>query len=632
MGVAPAPGASDRRAEWRARLCRHAPFGQMAPASVDALLDAACPVDIAAGQTVFGPGDGVATRLWWIEDGAVSGLPAGARDGGFLLEAGEMFPAAAVLARRPVTSVYRACQPLRGLAFDADTVRRVAATDAVLADFMNRRLQHLLALSVAQTTWAGAGQVLEQQPFESPLSALPRRAPVAVAPGALLHEALSLMHQRRVGSVLALDAQGAAVGILTRGDLLPKIALREPPPDMRRTPVKALMTEPVLTLDIGQSVQEALLLMSRADIRHLPLTENGRVVSIVSEHDLFSLQRRSLRQIGAGLRSAGDVASLRTLAPEVRAWARQLLAQGVAARTLVPLVSHLNDLLTQRLVTLLAADHGLDLTRACWVAFGAEGRGEQTIATDQDNGLVLDDAVDDAEHARWMAMARHANDVLDACGYPLCKGGVMAGQPRCCLRQGEWAGHMRLWMTRCEPEDLLAASTCFDLRPLAGNATLAAPLRALVVDEAPRHTRFLRLLAESLMRLRPALNWHGGVAAEAGDAAQEWVDLKLRGSFVFVGAGRFFALAHGIDATTTRDRLLQAGTALGAAERERQTWAGAFEALQMLRLRAQVQAPGAENPNRLDLRTLDDIDRRLLKEALRVARQLQQRIALDWLR
>jgi CBS domain-containing protein len=191
---------------------------------------------------------------------------------------------------------------------------------------------------------------------------------------------------------------------------------------------------------------------------------------------------------------------------------------------------------------------------------------------------------------------------------------------------------MRLWMTRCEPEDLLAASTCFDLRPLVGNAALAAPLRALVVEEAPRHTRFLRLLAESLMRLRPALNWHGGVAAEAGDAGQEWVDLKLRGSFVFVGAGRFFALAHGIDATTTRDRLLQAGAALGAAERERQTWAGAFEALQMLRLRAQIQAPGAENPNRIDLRTLDDIDRRLLKEALRVARQLQQRIALDWLR
>jgi CBS domain-containing protein len=110
------------------------------------------------------------------------------------------------------------------------------------------------------------------------------------------------------------------------------------------------------------------------------------------------------------------------------------------------------------------------------------------------------------------------------------------------------------------------------------------------------------------------------------------VDLKLHGSAVFVDAARFFALARGVDAATTRERLLQAGAALGAAERERETWAGAFEVLQMLRLRVQIDTPGAEHPNRIDLRALHDLDRRLLKEALRVARQLQQRIALDWLR
>jgi CBS domain-containing protein len=518
------------------------------------------------------------------------------------------------------------------LEFDADTVLGIVAADPVLADFMNRRLQHVLALSVGQAQAAYASQALAQQSFESPLTALPRRTPVAVGPGATLHEALALMQARGVGSVLALDEQGAALGILTRHDLLPRIALREPPLDIRRTPATALMNAPVHTLDIHQTVQDAALLMSRAGIRHVPLTEHGRVVSLVSERDLFALQRRSLRQLGSALRAAPDPDALRALAPEIRAFARQLLAQGVSARALTQLVSHLNDLLVQRLVTLLAQAHGLDLARACWVAFGSEGRGEQTIATDQDNGLVLDDAVDAAEHARWRVMAQQANEALDACGYPLCKGGIMAGQPACCLRQRDWAARFAHWMAQGEPEDLLAASIYFDLRAIAGAEALAAPLRALIAEGAPRHPRFLRLLAENSLRLKPALNWHGGVATEAGDAGQQWVDLKLHGSAVFVDAARFFALARGVDAATTRERLLQAGAALGAAERERETWAGAFEVLQMLRLRVQIDTPGAEHPNRIDLRALHDLDRRLLKEALRVARQLQQRIALDWLR
>jgi CBS domain-containing protein len=603
----------------------------MAPASMDALLATARCVERAAGQAVTSPDDGIACKLWWIRRGSVSGLPEGATAGGFQVEAGEMFPIGAVLGRRPVVSVYRAVETVELLEFDAEAVLRVVATDPVLADFMNRRLQHVLALSVAQAQSSHASQVLAQQSFESPLSALPRRVPVAVGPGATLHEALALMQARAVGSVLALDAQGLALGILTRHDLLAKLALREPPLDIRHTPAAALMNEPVHTLDIGHTVQDAVLLMVRAGIRHLPLTEHGRVVSLVSERDLFALQRRSLRQLGDALRTASDAAALRALATEVRAFAQQLLAQGVSARALTQLISHLNDLLVQRLVTLLSQAHGLDLARACWVAFGSEGRGEQTIATDQDNGLVLDDAVDDAEHARWLAMAQQANEALDACGYPLCKGGIMAGRPACCLRQRDWAARFAHWMAQGEPEDLLAASIYFDLRPIAGHHALAAPLRALIAEGAPRHPRFLRLLAENSLRLRPALNWHGGVATEAGDAGQQWVDLKLHGSAVFVDAARFFTLARGINAATTRERLLQAGAALGAAERERETWAGAFEVLQMLRLRVQIDTPGAEHPNRIDLRALHHIDRRLLKEALRVARQLQQRISLDWL-
>jgi CBS domain-containing protein len=452
-----------------------------------------------------------------------------------------------------------------------------------------------------------------------------------------LHEALSLMNERGVGSVLALDAQGVALGILTRHDLLPRVALAEPPLDARRTPLRAVMSAPVHTLDIEQPLQQAAALMSRHGIRHVPLTQGGRVVSLVSERDLFALQRRSLRELGGALRSAPDLPTLQALAPQIPALARQLLAEGLAARTLTDLVSQLNDALVERVLVLLAVQHGLDLARACWVAFGSEGRGEQTIATDQDNGLVLADDVGGAERERWLVMARHANQVLDACGFPLCKGGIMAGEPACTQTVSAWAAAFIGWMAHGQPQDLLKAGIFFDLRPIAGQAGLTVPLRTLICEQAPRHPRFLRLLAANSLNFRPALNWHGGLdTVEHG--GRQVIDLKLHGTAVFVDAARCLALAHGLAAVGTRERLLGAGEAMGVPVAEREGWAAAFEVLQMLRLRAQgVPEAGAApaepaNPNQVALDTLNDLDRRLLRDALRLARSLQQRVEMDWVR
>ena len=631
---------------WLKVLRSHAPFAALPEISLQALVASAQPVSFKAGEVVCSPEEGVASHLWWVRHGAVqaqaaafAGQPGSAP--AFELESGEMFPIGAVIGRRAVTSVYRAAADLACLRLDAEAFLRLVQAEPVLADYVNGRLQHLLALSQrALQGWWGA-QALAPQPldqpmeqlFERPLSALPRRTPVAVSPQDSLDAALRLMHEHGVGSVLAVDENGAAVGILTRHDLLPRVALAQPPLDARRTPFSAVMTQPVRTLEVSEPVQQAALLMSRHGIRHVPLTEGGRVVSLVSERDLFALQSRSLRQLGAQLRAATDIALLQTLAPEIRALARQLLAQGVAARALTALVAQLNDSLVERVVQLLAQQHALDLRRACWVAFGSEGRGEQTIATDQDNGLVLDDGVDDAERRRWLAMAQEVNLALDACGFPLCKGGIMAGEPACTQTQSAWAAAFTAWMGQGTPEDLLKAGIFFDMRPIAGCADLVSPLCQLIRDLAPHRPRFLRLLAAQSLNFRPALNWLGGLEVHAQNGHQ-WLDLKLHGTAVFVDTARFLALAHGQAGLGTRERLLEAGEAMGAPRHERESWAAAFEVVQALRLRVQMTpaGPPEDHPNRIDLCELNDLDRRLLRDALRVARSLQQRVEMDWVR
>jgi CBS domain-containing protein len=358
------------------------------------------------------------------------------------------------------------------------------------------------------------------------------------------------------------------------------------------------------------------------------------VVALVSERDLFALQRLSLRRLSGRLREAEDLPALVQAAPDIRRLALTLLAQGLSARSLTELISHLNDVLTERAVRLAAQQHGLDLKRACWLAFGSEGRSEQTIATDQDNGLVFVSDNPDADREAWRAMGRLVNETLDACGYPLCKGGIMAGEADCCLSVDEWIGRFAQWIDQGAPEDLLKANIFFDFRPLAGEVMLASPLREFVRRRAAQMPRFGRQLAQNAMRNQPPLNWRGALEPQR-EGGHEWLDLKLHGTMPLVDGARLYALAHGVDATGTRARLEAAAAAMGVADHESQSWVGAFEFLQMLRLRVQVQAgPGADaaHPNRIDLRTLNDIDRRILKESFRAAQRLQQRITLDYMR
>jgi len=621
----PTPSAS-LQAQLRAELARHEPYARVLPATLQALLEGACEAYYAPGELIAGPSDGPQVRLRWIRRGRVTGQGPG---GVFAHEAGQSFPAGAVLGARAVAASYRAEGDVFCLEFEGALVRQLAQGDPALAGFLQDRLRHLQARSGPAARAAHASRLIAQHSMQASLASIARRPVYAVGPHAPLGEVLQEMHRQRVGSVVVADEAMRPLGILTRHDLLERVVLPSPTLDLACTAVSQVMSSPARTLDLQARVHEAALLMARHGLRHVPLTSQGRLEGIVSERDLFALQRQSLGSISAMLRAASAPDELPALAGDIRAFARQLLAQELAAPALAELVTHLNDELASRLYTLLAAAHGLDPQRACWVAFGSEGRGEQTVATDQDNGLVLDDEVGDDELERWRLLGAAMNRWLDACGYPLCQGGVMAGEAACCLRQRDWRARFEHWMDAGEPQHLLNASIYFDLRALQGRMSLAEPLQAAIRQGAPMRPRFLWLMAQGALRLQPALSWHGGLDTQ-DDGPHRWIDLKLHGTAVFVEAARVLALATGVQACSTRERLVRAGQARSVAAHEHEGWARAFEVLQAFRLRAQDDARGGTDPNHIDVATLDDVDRWLLKETMRVARRLQQFIALEW--
>jgi CBS domain-containing protein len=628
-------------ANLRAELMRFAPFAQMDPAHVDRFVEASVQAYYEPGEVVLSPASGPVTHLLLIRRGSVSGRRGMAEaGGGFEYEAGDLFPVGAAMGARAVTATYTANADTFCLQLPLAAMHALARDSAPFADFLNSRVQRFLELSRRALQVAYASQSLAEQSLETPLGQLVRRAAYGVPPATPLGDALRAMHDKRIGSVLVLDeTSGAALGILTRHDILGRVTLRGV---ALERPIAEVMSAPVHTLSTRHSAQDAALLMSRQGVRHVPVTDaadpQGRVVGILSERDLFALQRLSLKQVSTAIRAAPDVDTLRAVATDIRRFARTLLGQGVRARQLTELISHLNDVLTERLVGLVAERHGVDLTRVCWLSFGSEGRSEQTIATDQDNGIVFASADPARERPVLLAFAREVNEALDACGYPLCKGNVMASNPECCLTQDEWMHRFGDWIDHGAPEDLLNASIYFDFRPLAGAAALAQPMRELVVQHASRNARFMKQMAENALRNGPALNWHGGIDTQA-QGEQAVVDLKLHGTAIYVDAARLYALAHGVPATSTRERFEAIARAMGVPAQEAEAWIGGFEYLQLLRLQVQLERDSRQavdaadgNPNLVDVNGLNDIDRRVLKESLRVARRLQQRIEMDYLR
>lgn len=610
-------------------LARHEPFVRMEPRQVRQLVLAARECYAPAGTPLQQPEDGVPRDLCWIRQGSVIGRPVAAPHQAFELEAGSLWPVAALQAGRPVQTRYAAHHDCFYLRLPWTQVLTVMAESPVLAQHL-RQLHHSM-LQASVRLWRQ--QLQDRQPprpdLEQALSNLPHRQVLSLPQSVSLHQALTAMSQRQVGSVLFTDDRGQLSGILTRHDLLDRVVLAG---HALHEPASSVMSSPVRAAEAGQTLADAASSMVQHGLRHLPVVHQGKVVNLVSERDLFAMQQQTLQTVGSQIDAAGHRAQFRQAARAIRDLAGHLLAQGVQAQTLTRLISDLNDRFTRRIIALELRKSHLSDQEMCWLALGSEGRQEQTVATDQDNALIYVSAQPEQDRTRWQTFAQAVNVLLDECGYPLCRGGIMASKPAWCRSLAEWHALSAQWIEQGAPQDLLNAAVLLDMRALSGQSHWVEPWRRDILAQIARTPRFLRQWVDKHLQTGVALNWHGGLAIQTVDD-QDVIDIKHSGTAIVVDAARILALSCGLEVTSTPERLRQAGQHLGIAEAEYAGWVSAFFYLQSLRLRQQVlPTEGHADPNKIAVASLNLLDRQMLKTVFHAIRGLQQRLQLDWLR
>jgi CBS domain-containing protein len=468
--------------------------------------------------------------------------------------------------------------------------------------------------------------------MHSPLAGLLRGEPLVSPLEGTVRAALEAMARAEVDAVVVADpATRYPLGIFTLHDLLRRVALAGAALD---EPVLSLMTAGLVTLKTSATAHQAATTMARHGIGHIVVVdEHGRLAGVVSQAQLFDLKRPGVQELEREIAQSPDLSALQRSADDVRALARHLIGQGTGAEALSQFVSSLNDLLTTRVIELTIDEIELPEARWCWLAFGSEGRLEQTLATDQDNGIVFE-ADTPAEAARLRAalvpFAQVVNHRLEACGFRLCKGNIMAGNPECCLSAGEWRRNFGAWIGTPEPEALLKASIFFDLRALYGTQALAEQLTQWLLRTAAASPLFLRILAESALQQSPPLGLFGRFSYSSPKEHPHTLDLKTQGARLFVDAARVIALAHGIADTNTAERLRSAAKGARLGKDDVRAMVDALHFIQSLRLRHQLTGPPPGAHNRIDPASLNELDRLILKEAFRQARTLQQRLQLEY--
>ena len=339
-----------------------------------------------------------------------------------------------------------------------------------------------------------------------------------------------------------------------------------------------------------------------------------------------------LNEARAALACALTIDAVRKAVDDERKRIATAASEGAQAQALTRMITGLNDAAFRRLIELL--DHEQKTAGACcWIVMGSQGRAEQTLATDQDNGIIL---ADDADRAGFrstvLELAARVNHALDACGYPLCRGNVMAGNPECCLTASEWRSRFARWIERGDPQALLNAAIFFDFRHVHGTREPAQNLREWLAEAALDNSRFLLQLAQNALENRPPLGFLRDFELSARGQHPHTLDLKVNGVQLFVEAARIYALATGVTGTGTIERLDIGGALRRIPAAQIGEWTDSFRFIQTRRLALNVAQArrGEALHNHLDPDSLSRPERHALKNAFRQARRLQAQLARDF--
>lgn len=462
------------------------------------------------------------------------------------------------------------------------------------------------------------------------IGALIKKQPVCISPAASIKSAAELMNSNRISSLI-VESNGELKGMLTDSDMRRRVVAQAR--DVNE-PVSSVMTASPVFIDKDSFVFEAVLKMSRHNIHHLPVLDNGKVAGMVTTTDIVNSQRsQPVYLIGEIWKAATDeqVAAVCASIPDLFV---RLVEADARAQDVSRILTAISDSVTQHLIELAEQELGPAPVSYTWLAFGSQAREDQNISSDQDNALLLDNSYIEEQHGPWFAaMTERVCRSLDACGYSFCPGGIMAQNPDWRLTLDQWRARFAGWISDPDPSATMHTSIFFDVRRIHGSEDLFLPLHRGILEAARKNRIFLAHLARNCLRNPPPLGFFRDfVVARSGDHKDE-LDLKHFGSVPIIDLARLYSLANGISSVNTIDRLRDLSARKLLNRSDVRNLMDASEFINFVRLQNQVQELGrGDKPdNFVAPENLSGLQRHHLKDGFQIIKRSQDLISSSFL-
>jgi CBS domain-containing protein len=577
-----------------------APFDRLTPEEVETLRGVMDVAYFRPEETIIAQG-AAPEGLYLVIKGCVEEREQGELVG--LLGPKDFFDSRAVVQGAGVSGFVAREETLCALAPRADVLRLINSNPRFGAFFYSDISRKLEALA----------QKDESIQIESLTRA--RVKDLNLMPAAIIDSVQSIASAGRIMRDIDCNAllvrDGDRTGIVTGMNLSKAVVLKGMTIDQ---PVKSLAQFDLVTVEPDEFVAQALLLMTKYNKRRVVVKEGDHFVGILEDLILLSFLAGNSQLVVGRIDRASTLQELGAAARQIAEQVRPLRRQGVKFEVVAEIISDLNRRLFAKLFGLLCPPEMRE--KACLIVMGSEGRGEQTIRTDQDNGLILAEPVDERALNRFREQFSGA---LDEFGFPPCPGHVMVNNPLWSRTLDEYKADFRAWTSAPDEQAAMNVAIFFDAEAVAGDPALLARAKKDLVERVDNERVFLGRFAKAIEAFETPIGLFNTLKTAEGEG--DALDLKKGGIFPIVHGVRSLAIEQGLEETNTFQRLAKLAE-LGLLKEEfARDLARALDYLMTIRLDAQIDA--AKSASLLKPATLTSMDRDLLRDSFQVVKQLR---------
>lgn len=460
------------------------------------------------------------------------------------------------------------------------------------------------------------------------VSTLIQQSPIVLDQHASVQQAAQLMTAHDASALLITqnlaDQPLSLCGIITDQDLRTRVIAQNL---ALSTPVAQVMTTNLICIEQHQFVFEALMLMLRHHVQHLPILKQDMPMGMITMSDMVRYESQNSLYVVNNIFRQTDVEGLANLKADVQACFLRMVYEDANAQMIGAAMAAIGRSFKQRLLELAEQKFGSPPIPYCFLALGSMARDEQLIVTDQDNALILHPDFNPKQHDAYFAqLATFVCDGLDACGYPYCTGQIMATNPKWRQPLPVWQRYFQDWMTQPTPEKLLNSGIFFDLDGVWGQVHWAKQLNEQINKQARQHPRFLACMAKNALTRTPPLGFFKDFVMETDGRQQNTLNIKRRGTGPMADLIRVHALAIGATVKSSSERLDNIIAANILPQGRGQDLRAAMEVISMVRIRHQALAlrAGQIADNAIQPDQLSDFERKTLKDAFKVLSDAQR--------